>query len=183
MGTDNDKLIIKSYEGYLPKVKSWIDNLLSQYSSETKRVVDLNFPRFSQYFSKEILETAKVVYVDWPPQIPLSSMGLTQFKDFEKMRIDGVTYYDTFFMKLPLNSVEDLHFHELVHVAQWRYLGSDRFLLLYGLELLKNKYSNSLFEIMAYQLQSRFKCSKNPFNVESVVKSELEESNILQLFE
>jgi len=182
MNTDNDKLIIKSYEGFLPRVKSWIDNLLYQYSSQAKRVIDLNFPRLPQYFSKEILETAKVVYIDRPPQIPLSSMGLTQFQDFEKMRIDGVTYYDTFFVRLPLSGVEYLHFHELVHVAQWRYLGTDRFLLLYGLELLKNKYNNSLLEAMAYQLQSRFQNSTNPFDVESVVKPELE-NKVSQLFE
>ena len=78
---------MKSYESFLPKVKSWIDKLLYQYSSQAKRIVDLNFSRLPQYFSKEILETAKVVYVDSPPQIPLSSMGLTQFQDFERMGV------------------------------------------------------------------------------------------------
>ncbi len=182
MITSSDKLIIKSYEGFLPKVKSWIDNLLCEYSSEAKRVIDLKLPRLSQYFSKEILETAKVVYIDWPPRIPLSLMGLTQFHDFEKMRVDGITYYDTFFVRSPLSSVEYLHFHELVHVVQWRYLGPDKFLLFYGLELLKNKYTNSLFEIMAYQLQSRFQRNKNIFDVELLVNSELNKK-VLQLFE
>lgn len=131
MNNDNDKLIIKSFESFLPKVKSWIDNLLYQYSSQAKRIVDLNFPRLPQYFSNDILEIAKVVYIDYPPQTPLSSMGLTQFQDFEKMRIDGVTYYDTFFVKSILSSIEYLHFHELVHVVQWRYLGQDRFITLW----------------------------------------------------
>lgn len=174
METYNDKLIIKSYESFLPKVKSWIDNLLHQYSSQAKCMVELNFLRLPQYFSKEILEIAKVVYIDCPPRIPLSSMGLTQFQDFESMKVDGITYYDTFFVRLPLQSVEHLHFHELVHVAQWRYLGSDRFLLFYGLELLKRKYNNSLLEVMAYKLQSKFQYSINPFNVEVAVKPELE---------
>lgn len=182
MDSYHDKLIIKSYESFLPKVKSWIDNLLYCYSSQAKRVVDLSFPRLPQYFSKDILEMAKVVYIDLPPQIPLSSMGLTQFQDFEKMKIDGVTYYDTFFVRLPLSSIEYLHFHELVHVVQWRYLGSDRFLLLYGLELMKNKYSNSLLEMMAYQLQTRFQNTTNPFNVELVVKSGLEQE-VSRLFD
>jgi hypothetical protein len=181
MDNANDRLIIKSYESFLPKVKSWIDNLLCQYSSQAKRIADLNFPRLSQYFSKETLEMAKVVYVDQPPQMPLSSMGLTQFQDFERMKIDGVTYYDTFFVRASLNNAEWLHFHELVHVVQWKCLGSDKFLLLYGLELLKNKYSDSSFEVMAYQLQSKFQHDNNSFDVELVIKSEIERK-ISQLF-
>lgn len=173
---------MKSYENFLPKVKSWIDNLLRLHSSQAKRVIDLNFPRLPQYFSQKILEAAKVVYIDSPPQIPLSSMGLTQFNDFEKMRVDGITYYDTFFVRPSLNGVEHLHFHELIHVIQWKYLGPDRFLLFYGLELLKNNYANSQLEIMAYQLQSRFQASMNFFDVESIVNSELEKK-VLQLFD
>ena len=175
MYTNDDKLLIKSYESFLPKVKSWIDNLLYQCSPQAKRVIDLNFPRIPQYFSKNILETSKVVYIDLPPQIPLSSMGLTKFLDFEKMKIDGVTYYDTFFVRSHLASIEYLHFHELVHVMQWRCLGPDRFLLLYGLELLKNNYSNSLLEMMAYQLQTRFQNTTDHFNVELIVNSGLEQ--------
>jgi hypothetical protein len=182
MNIANDKLIMKSYESFLPKVKSWIDNLLLQYSSNVKCVADLGFSRLSQYFSKDILEAAKVVYIDHLPQIPLSSMGLDQFKDFEQMKIDGVTYYDIFFVRSPLQGLECLHFHELVHVVQWRYLKPDRFLLFYGLQLLKNKYANSLLETMAYQLQLKFQNSTNPFDVESVVKSELEKK-VLPLFE
>ena len=182
MSVDEDKLIIKSYKNFLPKVKSWIDNLLDRYSSQAKRLVDLNFPRLSQYYSVDVLEKARVVYIDCPPRIPLSSMGLTQFQDFEKMKVDGITYCDMFFIRTPLRGVEYLHFHELVHVCQWRCLGSDRFLLLYGLELLKNKYSNSLLEIIPYQLQSKFQSSTKPFDVEFVVKTELE-NKVSQLFE
>lgn len=181
MNTVNDKLIMKSLESFLPRVKNWIDDLLHRHSLRERRLIDLSFLRLSQYFSKEILESAKVVYVDRPPQIPLSSMGLTQFKDFENMRVDGVTYYDTFFIRSSLQGIEALHFHELVHVVQWRYLGHDRFLLFYGLELLKNKYANNLLEIMAYQLQSKFQHNMNLFDVESVVNSELEKK-VLQLF-
>lgn len=182
MKSDDDRLIIKAYESFLPRVKGWIDGLLHQYSPQAKRIVDLNFLRLPQYFSKGILETTKVVYIDRPPQIPLSSLGLTQFQDFERMRIDGVTFYDTFFVRQPLSGVEYLHFHELIHVAQWRFLGTDRFLLLYGLELLKNNYNNSLLETMAYQLQSRFQNSTNPFDAEAVIKPELEKK-VSQLFE
>jgi len=181
MDFNDDKSIIESFESFLPKVKIWIDNLLLQYSSESKRVIDLRFPRLPQYFSKEILESAKVVYIDWPPRISLSSMGLTQFKDFETMAVDGITYYDTFFVRFSLRSVEYLHFHELVHVAQWRYLGPDKFLLLYGLELLKNNYANNMLETTAYQLHLRFQNTTDPFDVESIVHQELEK-RISQLF-
>lgn len=181
MDINKDKLLIEAYGIFLPKVKGWIDDLLKQYSSQTKSIIDLNFPRLSQYFSKEILQMAKVIYMDLLPRIPLSSMGLIQFQDYEKLEVNGITYYDTFFVRPAFKSVDYLHFHELVHVAQWKYLGSDKFLLLYGLELLKNNYSNNPLELMAYKLQSKFQNSDSPFDVEAIVKLDLE-SRVSQLF-
>jgi hypothetical protein len=181
MNAANDKLIMSLYQSYLPKVKDWIESLLLEHYAQALPIITLNFSRLPYYFSKEVLSASKVVYVDQPPQIPLSSMGLTQFQDFERMRSNGITYYDTFFVRSSLKLDESLHFHELVHVVQWKCMGPDRFLLLYGLELLKNTYNNSLFENMAYNLQSKFQKSKDCFDVESVVQSDLQD--MLQLFE
>jgi len=171
---NNDTVLIKHYESFLPKVKQWIDATLIQYAPNIKRITDLNFPRLPKYFSTEILNMAKIVYVANPPRLPLSSMGLKEFQAFENMQVDGITYYDTFFVRALLRDVEHLHFHELVHVVQWKYLGADGFLLQYGLELLKNQYDNNFFEAMAYRLQSRFQNNNKPFDVEATVKLEIE---------
>ena len=49
---------------------------------------------------------------------------------------DGITYIDTIFLKPAQSENENVYFHELIHVFQWRLLGPDRFLLAYanGLE-------------------------------------------------
>ncbi len=48
----------------------------------------------------------------------------------------GITYLDTLSVKRELAEQEPLHFHELIHVVQWRLLGPERFLAAYadGLE-------------------------------------------------
>ena len=54
-------------------------------------------------------------------------MGLARFADFERGNFDGITYIDTIFPKPTYSNDENMHFHKLVHVIQWRLLGPDRF--------------------------------------------------------
>jgi hypothetical protein len=63
-------------------------------------------------------------------------MGLTRFADFVRGDSDGITYIDTIFLKPTQSENENVYFHELIHIIQWRLLGPDRFLLAYakGLE-------------------------------------------------
>jgi len=72
------------------------------------------------YFSEELLTSTKVVVIERVPMPPLSSMGLSRFAEFEHGDYEGVTYLDTFFLKRRSSSAEPLHFHELIHVVQWR---------------------------------------------------------------
>jgi hypothetical protein len=78
--------------------------------------------------TEETLASAKVILVDPLPMPPLSSMGLGRFADFVRGDFEGITYMDTVFLKPSQSDNENLYFHELVHVIQWRLLGSDRFL-------------------------------------------------------
>jgi hypothetical protein len=50
-------------------------------------------------------------------------MGLVRFADFGCMEMAGITYLDTFFVRADQAWDESLHFHELVHVVQWRLVG------------------------------------------------------------
>ena len=58
--------------------------------------------------------------MDQLPIPPLSSWGLTWFADFERGNFDGITPLNTFFMKRDELRNEAIHFHELIHVVQWR---------------------------------------------------------------
>jgi hypothetical protein len=62
---------------------------------------------------------------------------------------------------------ESLHFHELVHVIQWRLLGPEKFLALYADGLERFGYRKSPLEVMAFRLQSRFQREAQPFSVEA----------------
>ena len=96
---------------------------------------------------------------------PLSTMGLSRFSDFERMDAGGITYLDTYFVRAERAHDESLHFHELVHVIQWRLLGPERFLRLYADGLERLGYRNSPLEEMAYSLQHKFEHEAQPFSV------------------
>jgi hypothetical protein len=68
------------------------------------------------------------------------------------------------------------HFHELIHILQWRILGPERFLWLYADGLERFGYRNSPLEIMAYELQERFDAERKPFDVALEVERRLSKS-------
>ena len=103
------------------------------------------------------------------PLPPLSSWGLTRFADFERSNPDGITYLDTFFLKQHQSKNEAIHFHELIHVIQWRILGSEKFLRAYADGLENFGYRNSPLEVMAYDAEKRFVSSTAQFNAEQFV--------------
>ena len=59
-------------------------------------------------------------------------MGLSRFAAFEQGNFDGITYEDRYFIKRTVMTEETLHFHELIHVIQWRLLGPAGFLAAYA---------------------------------------------------
>jgi hypothetical protein len=100
-------------------------------------------------------------------------MGLARFADFVRGNFNGVAYVDTIFLKPTQSSNENVHFHELVHVVQWRLLGPERFLLLYANGLECFGYRQSPLEAMAYDAESAFASSTAIFNVEKMVTEKL----------
>jgi hypothetical protein len=100
-------------------------------------------------------------------------MGLARFADFERGDFDGITYIDTIFLKPTQSSNENMYFHELVHVIQWRLLGPDRFLLSYANGLECFGYRQSPLEAMAYDAETAFASSTAVFNVEKMVAEKL----------
>jgi len=116
-----------------------------------------------------------VIPIAQVPVPPLAHMGLTGFGEFENLNAAGITYLSSFFVRLGYERDESLHFHELVHVIQWRHLGPERFIMAYALgHLLSGGYRNNPLEIMAYDLQARFDQSGPAFDVVAVVTPELD---------
>ena len=161
----------QEFDAKYPLIMGWIKQTLEAHAPKAHTVASLGFQRLPQYFSPELLAYAKVVYVEVVPMPPLSKIGLSQFSDFENMNAAGVTYLDTFFTRLDTQGVESLHFHELVHIVQWKLLGAKAFVAAYADWLERFGYRNSPLETMAYDAQSVFEKSPIPFDVEKLVKS------------
>ena len=95
------------------------------------------------------------------------------FADFLRGDSDGITYIDTIFLKPAQSENENVYFHELIHVIQWRLLGPDRFLLAYANGLECFGYRQSPLEAMAYDAESEFASSTLIFNAEKLVADKL----------
>lgn len=163
----------KEFDEKYPLILGWIQKKLAEHAADAGPISSLGFKRLPLYFYSDILAQAKVVYVPQVPVPPLSAIGLGQFADFENMNVGGITYLDTFFSRDELRGDEAHHFHELVHVIQWRLLGPKPFITAYADGLERIGYRASPLEVMAYTLESVFSTSQSPFDVAAVVQEQL----------
>jgi hypothetical protein len=162
----------EEFQKYYPRLLGWIDNTLRAHAENARTVASRRFPRLPLYFSADTLTSAKVVLVDQLPIPPLSSWGLTRFADFESGTFDGITYLNTFFIKRDDLRNEAIHFHELIHVVQWRILGPEQFLRSYAEGLERFGYRNSPLEVMAYEAEAAF-AANDVFDAEKMVAQKL----------
>jgi hypothetical protein len=160
-------------EIFFPQVMGWIQQTLLAHKNLARSIASKNFKRLPLYFSQAQIEAAKFVIVDRVPVPPLSSIGLTRFKEFERGDYDGITYLDTYFLKKAGADNESLHFHEMIHVVQWRLLGAKGFLAMYANGLEAFGYCNSPLEKMAYDAQEFFARSVQVFDAEKLVAQKL----------
>jgi hypothetical protein len=164
---------------FYPVVSAWIRQTIADHESSAKTIASRGFKRLPLYFSQELLDTTKVVFVPRVPTPPLSSIGLQRFRDFEDGDFAGITYIETIFLKRTRATDEELHFHELIHVVQWRLLGPECFLKMYADGLERFGYRDSPLEEMAYCTQAKFSQSKQAFDVEALVLRELRQFSAL----
>jgi hypothetical protein len=162
----------REFEAAFPKVMGWIQQTLSAHKAVVRPVATTNFKHLTLYFSQTQIEAAKWAIVDRIPLPPLSSIGLTRFKEFERGDYDGITYLDTYFLKRPKAGDETLHFHEMIHVVQWRLLGAEFFLAMYAGGLEKFGYRDNPLERMAYDAQGLFARGER-FDAEAFVAKHL----------
>ena len=156
-----------------PHIMDWIHQTVASYLPQAKTIASSGFGRLPLYFEQNLLVSAKFVIVDRVPVPPLSRMGLSQFTAFEQGDYDGITYLDTFFIKRYRAGDEQLHFHELIHVLQWRLLGPERFLAVYADGLETFGYRKSPLEIMAYDAENKFVTVVQPFDARKLVEEQL----------
>ncbi len=152
---------------------AWITAIESAHAGQAQPVAAQGFPRLPHYFSRELLGSARVVVVERVPMPPLTALGLSQFAEFERADNSGVTYLDTYFVKRDRARDEALHFHELIHVLQWRALGPQGFLAAYAAGLEAFGYRDSPLEVMAYDAEAAFSQAAAIFDAEKLVADRL----------
>jgi hypothetical protein len=163
----------EEFAKFYPPLLDWIRTTLTASAHVAQTVASRGFSRLPLYFTEKTLASTKIVMLDPLPMPPLSSMGLARFADFERGNFNGITYVDTVFLKPTQSNNENMYFHELVHVIQWRLLGPDRFLFSYANGLECFGYRQSPLEAMAYDAETAFASSTAIFNVEKLVAEKL----------
>jgi hypothetical protein len=164
----------EEFQQSYPLLMAWIEQTLRAHANDARSVASFGFARLPRYFSEALLKSVRVVLVDRVPKPPLASMGLSRFEEFQRGDNDGITYLDTFFVKRSMAGAERLHFHELIHVVQWRLLGPETFLAAYAAGLENFGYWDSPLETMAYRAEASFTRSAEPFDAEKLVAQQLE---------
>jgi hypothetical protein len=156
-----------------PKMLDWIHETLASYRKTARSIASMQFARLPLYFGDVLLQGTYYVPINRVPTPPLSTMGLERFAVFEQRVSDGITYLNTYFLKCRHVSNEALHFHELIHVIQWQWLGPERFLKTYAEGLERFGYENSPLEKMAYEAEDLFKRERPVFDAERFVTAQL----------
>jgi hypothetical protein len=172
--TSNCAVTPEEFRIAYPQLLAWIQKTLGVHEKNAQPVTSMHFARLPQYFDHSLLETVKFIAIDRVPLPPLAAMGLGRFSTFEEGNFDGIAYLNRYFIKQTAVTEEGVHFHELIHVIQWRLLEPEGFLAAYANGLDKFGYENSPLEKMAYDAETLFKRSPAIFDAEKFVAEQLE---------
>ena len=177
-GDDSAESVPMTREQYLCLME-WLNGTLAAHATAARTVASAGFKRLPLYFPRETLESAMFVVVDPLPIPPFSKWGLNQFQSFGTGDYGGITFLNTFFIKGERAVEERLHFHELIHVVQWRLLGAEGFVTAYALGFASYGYRKSPLEVMAYDAEEAFAQSLDPFDAEKQAADQLRKMRLL----
>ena len=149
------KDLLRRLQGAMPSFLSWMTKLHEIHAPAAEQVSRIGLPRLSGYWPSDLLAAARAVVVPEIPFPPVAEYGLPEFQSMAAMPMAGITFGHMYFLHEHPAS-ESVHFHELVHVVQWRELGPRAFLFAYSLGIAQHGYAQSPFERTAYEAQREF---------------------------
>lgn len=130
--------------------------------------------RFRPYFGIELLESVRIVASDdlHIPPVPFEAVLRRLGVFFPSTQLFSGITFDNIVAVREQASPGGLLFHELVHVAQYRLLGTGTFARLYVRGFLaEGSYDRIPLERCASILEERFASGRAPFSVEAAVSS------------
>jgi len=156
----------------IDKIEQWIDQTLINFSNSIVSCGGL-LPHFDGFYNSEFLSGSYFVVVEEIPKPDFPELRQVQLGDFIDMDFNGITYKNTYFIKKGNENNLILHFHELVHVLQWQYLGTKDFIRRYINEILQYGYKDAPLEKMAYTLDNHFNNKGKAFNISHYVQQNI----------
>jgi len=156
----------------LNQIEQWIDQTNDDHKKQ-RHCCDRFTNEFEGYYSESFLKHAYFVALDKIPKIDFPELRQLGFGDFIDMGANGITYKDTYY--ITPNGINNLrlHFHELVHVVQWKKLGAENFINRYMAEIQNYGYDDAPLEKMAYSLDARFSNGDGIIDVPNFVSEQL----------
>ncbi|MDY0204917.1 MAG: hypothetical protein WCR32_08950 [Geobacter sp.] len=160
----------------------WLEDWIRKTNSDhaTQRRSCVYWPALQGYFPAAFLTQAGFVVVDplpFPFSLPFANRlfrwNLGNVVPSPFTAAAAITYDDTYYVRPAFAHHLSLHVHELVHVAQYRHLGTKSFLRHYLRQVLRTGYRDAALERMAYDLQRRFELEPVPFDILAEVSRQL----------
>lgn len=156
----------------IEKISKWIHQVNSSHKV-VRQPCSVFKEDFKGFYSPGMLEAAFFVVTDKIPKPDFAELREAGLGDFIDMNVDGITYNDTYYVKKHAASELRLHFHELVHVVQWRELTPQGFIERYVREIKDFGYNEAPLEKMAYALDRHYQKKGKPLRVEQFVRDNL----------
>ncbi|MFK5915186.1 MAG: hypothetical protein QM484_12500 [Woeseiaceae bacterium] len=156
----------------LNKIEQWIDQTNIDYKNE-RISCDCFIDDFNGFYPISFLKQAYFVVVEDIPKPNFPSLREIGLGDFIDMKVDGITYKNIYYILPHVAQNLRLHFHELVHVAQWGNLGAGNFIQRYISEIQSHGYADAPLEKMAYGLDTHYASRGEKLDVPSYVSEKI----------
>jgi len=153
----------------IEEIEEWIHQMNSSHK-DVRRPCSVFEKHFNGFYSPGFLKTAFFVVTDEIPKPDFPGLRDAGLADFIDMDVEGITYNDTYYVKKEAENELWLHFHELVHVLQWRVLAPQGFIERYIREIQDFGYDNAPLEKMAYDLDGHYQNKGRHLSVEQFVR-------------
>jgi len=139
----------------LNKLEQWIDQTNIEYKDQ-RICCEQFFEEFEGFYPLPFLKNAYYVVIEKIPKPNFPELRQMGLGDFIDMEVEGITYKNTYYILPHIAKNLRLHFHELVHVAQWAHLGTIPFMERYISEIKTSGYEAAPLEQMAYSFDAHF---------------------------
>lgn len=139
----------------LEAIRSWVNQTNLHFATARRPCTEFK-ELFAGYFPGNFLARSYYVEVPELPLPPREFLVPAGLGDLAGRHVGGLTLDDTYYLMPSAADNLRIHFHELVHVAQWQQLGPGGFIARYLKELVAYGYECMPLERMAYGLDARF---------------------------